>query len=114
LGKLIEWKLPIRYRNASTVISPNTPHSLGELIEWKLIIVGDFRADSVGVVYKTLHSLGKLIEWKPLSKLDNIGFSTQPPYSLGKLIEWKPYKIPACFVASGGAVVCSPLVGETN
>jgi hypothetical protein len=41
-----------------------TPHSLGKLIEWKLIIVGDFRADSVGVVYKTPHSLGKLIEWK--------------------------------------------------
>jgi len=40
----------------------NSPHSLGKLIEWKLV-----RDDFLVGEIKTPHSLGKLIEWKPES-----------------------------------------------
>ncbi|MEG4202854.1 hypothetical protein QUA20_02835 [Microcoleus sp. Pol7_A1] len=35
-----------------------SPHSLGKLIEWKLL------ADRLAPLIMTPHSLGKLIEWK--------------------------------------------------
>ena len=38
------------------------PHSLGKLIEWKLLLLIDRESRVVGTV--TPHSLGKLIEWK--------------------------------------------------
>ena len=50
-------------RNSSSNRPTNassTPHSLGKLIEWKLV-VDEFSNFST----LTPHSLGKLIEWKP-------------------------------------------------
>jgi hypothetical protein len=65
------------------------PHSLGTLIEWKLL---DFYHSSVEELLSP-HSLGTLIEWKltffnALTRL----IITGCPHSLGTLIEWKPCK----------------------
>jgi len=60
------------------------PHSLGKLIEWKLISGNcTSRSHSIGP-----HSLGKLIEWKHLIACGGKD-SSRSPHSLGKLIEWK-------------------------
>ena len=69
LGKLVEWKLLVTMTNSSTDAGP---HSLGKLVEWKLVMATIFaRAGHVSP-----HSLGKLVEWKLLIGL--VGWGVLP------------------------------------
>ena len=40
-------------------------------------------------IIKTPHSLGKLVEWKLLNSAKMTRLALSTPHSLGKLVEWK-------------------------
>jgi len=69
--------------NMSLLHAEECPHSLGKLIEWKLLL----ELRMYCLIFRP-HSLGKLIEWKPAIR-DSLGLLSISPHSLGKLIEWK-------------------------
>ena len=50
------------------------------------------------------HSLGKLIEWKLLLLPDKV-YILSPPHSLGKLIEWKQGLVDVSFLEATARVL---------
>ena len=73
--------------NISTILALG-PHSLGQSVEWKLILNQDFGDREVGP-----HSLGQSVEWKPVNVGTGFGVGFEGwawPHSLGQSVEWKP------------------------
>ena len=64
-----------------------SPHSLGTLIEWKLVRLDLIELELIN--QSSPHSLGTLIEWKLMYYSFVLQVRIQGPHSLGTLIEWK-------------------------
>jgi len=106
LGILIEWKLLTLYFARFFLFYP---HSLGILIEWK----HKGASVSEGHPASHPHSLGILIEWKQRVTEQEEMISAINPHSLGILIEWKQWH---CLLRQRlpSSRFGSPLAGDPN